>query len=312
MKRLPIIVIFFFFLFLAGCSENISDQTSPSYAMPEAEAAEAQTIDENQEISQDEMDKVDDTSIEVNAPAETDANMSESQESPNDKAIIEDQNKVTEEQPGKVNINQGRDFNRYVLDVISTYKIGKYPYLMNEDYNNYNGVTTNLIYQGKVVAKANPSGNKASHCVGITFEVFFKAMQQKNQDLGIPIDNFNNMNWNQMRDFMLTWYVANGSKANSNVAVAVQNYGFGKRILNLEDAKPGDFVDISRENNTGHTVIFIGWIRQNQKIIGLKYWSSQESTNGISYKTEYFNVLDENSKKYGNIDINNFYIARIF
>jgi hypothetical protein len=209
------------------------------------------------------------------------------------------------------NITDDQELNNYVLDVIDTYKNGKYPYLMNSDYKNYNGVTTNLVYQDKTIAKANPSGDKASHCVGITFEVFFKAMQQRNQDLGISVNDFNGMTGEEMHDFMLTWYVANGNKSTSNVAAAVEKYGLGKRINSLADAKPGDFVDISRENNTGHTVIFIDAIKQDGQIIGLKYWSSQESTKGIAYKTEYLNIKNKNGKKYGNVMADKVYIARI-
>ncbi|MEG6615941.1 copper amine oxidase N-terminal domain-containing protein [Peptococcaceae bacterium 1198_IL3148] len=205
----------------------------------------------------------------------------------------------------------GQELNSYVLDIIDTYEIGKYPYLMNGDYNNYNGVTTNLVYQDKIIAKANPRGDLASHCVGITFEVFFKAMQQRNEDLGISVDNFNDMTWQELQDFMLTWYVAKGDKSISNVAVAVEKYGLGKRIGNIADAQPGDFVDISRENNTGHTVIFIDAIKKDGQIVGFKYWSSQESTNGIAYKTEYFNLKDQNGNKYGNVMADKVYIARV-
>ena len=74
---------------------------------------------------------------------------------------------------------------------------------------------------------------------------------------------------------------------------------------------PGDFIDFSRDNNTGHTVVFLGWKREENKIVGLKYWSSQGSTNGIAYKTEYFNVQRNDGTKYGNMIIDNLYIARI-
>lgn len=215
------------------------------------------------------------------------------------------------DKPNLSSAAHGDDLNRYVLSVMNTYQIGRYPYLMNTDYNNYNGVTTNLVYQGRTIARANPGGNRASHCVGITFEVFFKAMQQRNRSLGLPEDNFNNLSPEEMRSLMLTWFVANGSKPNSNVAVAVERFGLGRRITNLASAKPGDFIDFSRTNHTGHTVIFMDWIRENQKIIGLKYWSSQESTNGIAYKIEYFNVDDANGKPYGNVNMNNIYIARV-
>ncbi|MDW7675330.1 MAG: hypothetical protein SCK28_12435 [Bacillota bacterium] len=203
--------------------------------------------------------------------------------------------------------------NSYVLDVIKTYPIGSsgYPYLLNNDYANYNGVTTTLSYQNKVLLKAHPSGNRASHCSGITFEVFFKAMQHRNKELGIAADDFNGMSWNQLNDFVMIWFVANGGKQNSNIEVAVEKYGIGHRVNKWEDAQPGDFMDFSRENNTGHTVVFINWIREGDKIVGLKYWSSQQSTNGINYKEEYFNITGPNGKKYGNVRADNLYIARV-
>lgn len=202
--------------------------------------------------------------------------------------------------------------NKYVLDVINTYKIGSgNPYLLNNDYENYNGVTENIVYDGELLLKSHPSGVSYSHCTGITFEVFFKAMQQRNRDLGISGDNFNGMSKDELHDFILTWYVAKGSKSESNLTVAIEKYGLGHRVTNYEDVRPGDFIDLSRENNTGHAVVFINWIRENGKIIGLKHWSSQSSTNGISYKEEYFNLKNGNGIKYGNVIYDNLHIARV-
>ena len=209
--------------------------------------------------------------------------------------------------------NIDKSLNKYVLDVIETYSLeeGKYPYLLNNDYENYNGVTEDLYYKGELLLKANPNGNKASHCTGITFEVFFKAMKKRNKSLGIPQDDFNGMTKEELMDFVLTWYVAKGPKSESNLAVAIEKYGLGSKITNLEDLRPGDFIDLSRENNTGHAVIFQNWIREGNRIIGLRHWSSQGSTNGISYKEEYFNVKNKSGKKYGNVIIDQLYMARI-
>ncbi|AOY75241.1 hypothetical protein [Clostridium formicaceticum] len=211
------------------------------------------------------------------------------------------------------NKNLSQYLNPYVLQVIKSYKIagGRYPYLLNNDYANYNGVTTTLHYQNQELLKAHPSGNRASHCSGITFEVFFKAMQARNRQLGISPDNFNNMTWDELYDFVLTWYAAKGPKSQSNIAVAVEKYGVGQRIRNLEEAAAGDFIDISRENNTGHTAVFLEWIREGNQIIGFKYWSSQDSTRGIQYNQEYFNVISPNGKKYGNVMIDRVYVARV-
>lgn len=199
------------------------------------------------------------------------------------------------------------DLNSYVLNVIASYPLGNYPYLLNNDYRNYNGVTENLYYQGSIIAKAHPSGNRASHCSGITFEVFFKAMQARNRKLGLPIDDFNGMSFSQLQDFQMLWYVASGNKRTSNVAAAVEKYGIGRQIHNWEEAKKGDFLDFSRSNHTGHTVVFLHWVRDNDgRIIGLHYWSSQGSTNGINYVTEYFDFSGR-----GNVLSNHVYIARV-
>ncbi|GAB6087416.1 hypothetical protein JCM11672_26880 [Alkaliphilus crotonatoxidans] len=204
-----------------------------------------------------------------------------------------------------------QDLNSYILDVIKTYSSGNYPYLLNNDYANYNGVTTNLYYQDQLLLKAHPNGSKASHCVGITFEVFFKAMMNRNEKLGLPKDDFNGMTWNELYDFALGWFVANGNKAQNNAARVIEKYGLGKVVTNLEEVKAGDIIDFSRENHTGHTVIFINWIRDNGKIVGLKYWSSQGSTNGISYNEEYFNIPKGDGSKYGNVIIDQLYIGRV-
>lgn len=215
---------------------------------------------------------------------------------------------TTENRSEKIN-----GFNKYVLDVINTYPLGtnNYPYLLNNDFQNYNGVTENLYYQGEILLKGHPSGTKYSHCTGITFEVFFKAMKKRNKDLAISEENFNGMNNDELFDFVLTWYVANGPKSMSNLAEALEKYGLGKRITNLEELRQGDFMDFSRENNTGHAVVFMNWIKEGNKIIGFKYWSSQQSTNGIGYKEEYFNVYDSNGRKYGNVMIDNLHMARV-
>ncbi|NLY47324.1 MAG: hypothetical protein GX053_15285, partial [Tissierella sp.] len=61
--------------------------------------------------------------------------------------------------------------NNYVLDIVNSYnyKGGNYPYLLNNDFENYNGVTENIYYKGEIILKAHQSGKKYSHCTGITF-----------------------------------------------------------------------------------------------------------------------------------------------
>lgn len=119
------------------------------------------------------------------------------------------------------------------------------------------------------------------------------------------------MSPDELLDFILNWYVALGTKSESNLSVAIEKYGLGNKITNLEDLRSGDFIDLTRKNNSGHTVIFQNWIRDGERIIGLRHWSSQESTNGISCKEEYFNIKGNDGKRYGNVIIDSLHMVRV-
>ncbi|MFT5874596.1 MAG: hypothetical protein ACI8WT_003566 [Clostridium sp.] len=69
-------------------------------------------------------------------------------------------------------------------------------------------------------------------------------MQARNIDAGISKDNFNNMSFENMTDFMLTWYIASDTPESqgNQLAGAIEKYGLGTRITNLEEAKTGDFI----------------------------------------------------------------------
>ncbi|MDP2883696.1 MAG: hypothetical protein Q8P51_01570 [Ignavibacteria bacterium] len=74
---------------------------------------------------------------------------------------------------------------------------------------------------------------------------------------------------------------------------------------------PGDLAQIWRalkmgkEIPTGHSVIFLNWVRDNaDKIEGMHYWSTQVVTNGIGDRTEYFGSN-------GGIARENTYFARV-
>ncbi|MGH4052513.1 MAG: Ig-like domain-containing protein [Clostridium sp.] len=217
-------------------------------------------------------------------------------------------NSVTVNTEAQAPVNQ-ITLNSYVAKAISAYEIGKYSYLLNNDYQHYNGVTQDIVYNGATLLRANPDGSKSSHCVGLTFEVFFKAMQTRNTDAGISKDSFNNMSYENMTDAMLTWYSALGTlkSQGDQLAAAIEKYGLGTRITNLEEVRTGDFIDFSRTTGSGHTAVFINWIRDNNNIIGFKYWSTNVSTNGINYKEEYFS----DSVKEGTVYRNQLYIGRV-
>lgn len=180
--------------------------------------------------------------------------------------------------------------NPYVMKVISAFPPatdGTYPYHCSWDpreYDIYNGVTQDLWYQGQVVAKAYPDGSRCSYCCGLTFELFVRAMKLRNVQKGMARDDFNGMDFYDLFNLLQLWYIeGKGDSPQKGITL----YGLGRIIDDWDDARPGDFCDFSRNNKSGHSVVFVEWTRNEEgRIIGLKYFSSNRS--GVGYATEHF------------------------
>jgi len=176
--------------------------------------------------------------------------------------------------------------NPYVLKVISAYALdGSYPYHCSwtpREYDIYNGVTQDLWYKGMVVAKAYPDGSRCSYCCGFTFEVFVRAMKLRNVQRGLDPDDFNGMTFHDLFNMLQLWYIEGDGDSERR---GITSYGLGRGITDLEQVQPGDFLSYSTTPAGGHSVIFIGWNRDEQnQIIGFKYFSSNLSgTHGVGY-----------------------------
>lgn len=179
------------------------------------------------------------------------------------------------------------DLNPYVLKVIDAYPLGtgEYSYRCKPlEYDKYLGVTQNLFYQGRIVARAHPNGTRCSYCCGLTFEILYRAMKLRNMQKGIDPDNFNNMSFYDLFNLLQLWYIEGEDDSPQK---GIEFYGLGKKITNWDEAKSGDFCDFSRNNSSGHSVIFIRWVKNPEgKITGLEYFSS--NSRGVGYLTEYF------------------------
>ncbi|MCK5738582.1 T9SS type A sorting domain-containing protein [bacterium] len=176
------------------------------------------------------------------------------------------------------------DFNSYDLEMADTYpRDGTHPYSW---VNGYTGVTQNLYYKGERIAKANPNGSKSAYCCGLTFEDFFRSIQQLNSDLGKGED-VNGMTVSDMKYFINIWFVL--ASLGDGPGMALETFGLGEVVYSWDDVKPGDYVQLWRSSGSGHSVIFVNWLTNSTgDKIGFRYWSTQTSTNGISYNNEYF------------------------
>ena len=110
---------------------------------------------------------------------------------------------------GVVKDNDESSLNAYVLAIAGCYPTdGSYAYRCQPmEYDLYNGVTQDLWYKGRVVAKAHPNWTRCSYCCGMTFEVFYRAMQYRNIQKGLDPDDFNGMSFSDLFNLLQLWYI---------------------------------------------------------------------------------------------------------
>jgi len=189
--------------------------------------------------------------------------------------------------------------NPYVLKVISGYPLdGSYAYHCSwepREYDIYNGVTQDLWYKGMVVAKAYPDGSRCSYCCGFTFEVFVRAMKLRNIQKGLDADDFNGMTFNDLFNLLQLWYIEGKGDSEQR---GITSYGLGRAITNLDGVHPGDFISYDTTPSGGHSVVFIDWLRDDEKkIVGFKYFSSNLSgTHGVGYGSGRFSDSNKSGR----------------
>ncbi|WP_432797971.1 hypothetical protein [Poriferisphaera sp. WC338] len=178
----------------------------------------------------------------------------------------------------------------FVLEVAYSYKDGgKYIWKKST------GVPEDLVHKGEVILKKQPVG---TYCCGYTLSVAFKTAQQ----FGV----FDEFTPKQIKKFQSDWYGNTKETAERQGAMAMQRLKIGRQIKKWKDVRPGDFCNYWRKPKGGHSVIFLDWVTKDKKIVGIKYRSSQGSTDGIGDNTEYFHG------KGGRVDPKRLYFYRFY
>ncbi len=188
------------------------------------------------------------------------------------------------------------DWNSVVVDVLETYPTdGSYAYYWPES-GDWGGNPTDIYYQGDLFAEGDAQNR--SFCVGMTFEVFMRSFDD------IVGGSLNGISFDELYTFRTDWYVR--ELYGSGVVEAVENYGIGSQVTDWDDIAPGDFVQFWRHSGSGHNVIFIDWVRTGSgNISGFEYWSTQGSTDGVGYNSEYFGSTGSS------VDPNSFFVGRV-
>lgn len=175
------------------------------------------------------------------------------------------------------------DFNDVVMGYLEGYPTdGTNGYYWPSD-SEWHGTTRDLWYRGELVAEGDPEGR--CYCVGLTWELYMRAWEEVDRSTGGD-GTLNGLTVADLDEFRIDWFVRELDGAGPSVAM--ETYGVGEEITDVAKLEPGDFVQFWRHSGSGHNVVFIDWLVEDGEIVGLEYWSTQSSTDGIGYNTEYF------------------------
>ncbi len=186
-----------------------------------------------------------------------------------------------------------RPLNEYVLDRVESYPTdGTFRYGFGTGY----GTTTDIEYEGEIVARTDKKHR--TFCCGLTFEVAIGALTDAYEG---PVPG---LEASDVRALRRAFCGASRHDDRERLGVAaLLDRGLGKAIGHA-DARRGDFVQFWRRDGSGHSVVFISWIHNDRgNRVGIIYWSTQRTTKGIGYRTEYFGKTG--------IDPRRLYIARL-
>jgi hypothetical protein len=129
---------------------------------------------------------------------------------------------------------------------------------------------------------------KTSYCSGASYTAFIEGLNLIYQNEKFKKPDTDHLEAIRMQepdgsrreDHVKFWGKWNADGFGSYYAL-VQYSGMGREIA-PEEARPGDFANISWKSGLGHSVVFLSWVKDREQ--GKKYllyWSSQKSTNGL-------------------------------
>ena len=161
-------------------------------------------------------------------------------------------------------------FNQRVLALTRGYPTGGFGGYCWPAPAGSDGLTRDLHLGDDVVARGGAGG---THCVGVTFEVFWRALEACPGGAGAALDA------TAARRLRTTWYVP--ELGGQGAAAALEQSGLGQRV-SLDDARPGDFVQAWSRGGLGHSMVLLGFTRDaGGAPTSIRYWSSQPWTQGI-------------------------------
>ncbi|OQW40342.1 MAG: hypothetical protein A4S08_04900 [Proteobacteria bacterium SG_bin4] len=193
------------------------------------------------------------------------------------------------------------DFREHILEAIDKLKDSR----VEGGYDIHKAFTQDLSYGKDCCIKAsrdlirNPGPNPTM-CVAAVAEIIIEALNiygNKTNDYSylaeLPMSSWVKGNLTSIRA-NLFMYSGTGSVG---TAYTLEKLGLGIQKL-FSELKPGDFVNFNRTNNTGHAVVFLGFITSSgntntfsSDVIGFRYFSAQGKNRadaGFGERNAYF------------------------
>lgn len=125
-----------------------------------------------------------------------------------------------------------------------------------------------------------------SYCSGSTYAAFIEQLNLLFQSRRDSLDyaryealRMQEVDGGRREDTVKFWGKWNDDGFGSHYAL-VQYAKMGKEIK-PSNARPGDFMNISWNKGAGHSVVFLGWYKDENGQKNIVYWASQTRTNGF-------------------------------
>lgn len=181
--------------------------------------------------------------------------------------------------------------NADLLKIAYSYSAGGYCALTDT------GVPEDIYFDGVRILRRSRDGS--SYCCGFTFLIAIRVAEQR----GL----LKNKAAFEVARFQQECYGTSKSSAERQLVMALENLKIGKAIRPGE-ARPGDFIVYHRNFHSGHSAIFLDWLRRDGGVIGFKFRSSQNWTLGVADDVEYFVGSGHPD---ASVDPNRFYVGRL-
>ena len=169
------------------------------------------------------------------------------------------------------------------------------------------GMPIDIYFKSNQPIFTKPSDG-STYCTGYTFSVAFVTCLNR----GL----FNDFTDADIRKLQEVWNAGDAKTYPKLCVDAISKpirsglQALGKEI-SIENAQPGDFCQIWRTTGSGHSVIVVEMIKKDNKIIGIKYYSSNGTVNPTTKKTGPGENTEYFSDSGGKMIRNKTYYARL-